>query len=134
MPGIIWRASPSVKLARLMEEPFILVDYSHTRDYLLSVFAECGLPVPRICQRVRSYELVRTLVGIGFGFSIVNISPAFGCDPSVPVVARPILDQVRVPRLVIARMQRARLNHIQTEFMTMSSEIVRGLPLMDRAR
>jgi DNA-binding transcriptional LysR family regulator len=61
-------------LADLAEEPFILLDLPHSRDYFFGLFAACGIE-PRIVFRSRSYELIRGLVGHGHGYTIHNAVP-----------------------------------------------------------
>lgn len=122
---------PEVSLTQLASEPFILVDYSNTRDYYLSVFSECGVPQPAICQRVQSYELLRNLVGYGVGYSLVNICPPFGNDPAAAVVALPIAEKSRIPQLIIANLQRARMNQVLSAFVDTTREVVSGLRLLN---
>ncbi len=119
-----------VSLQQLSDEPYILADYPNTRDYLLSVFSSCGVKPPNICQRVQSYELLRNLVGYGLGYAVVNVCPPFGNDPDARVVALPITEQPRVPELVIANLQRARLNRAQKAFIETTVEVVGSLKLM----
>lgn len=67
-------ADLSVSLADLADEPFILLDLPHSRDYFFGLFTACGLR-PNVGFRSRSPELVRGLVGNGRGFSIHNVLP-----------------------------------------------------------
>ncbi|MDP0929978.1 LysR family transcriptional regulator [Paracoccus onubensis] len=64
----------AVRLVDLADDPFILLDLPHSRDYFSSLFAACGLQ-PNIAFRTRSPELVRGLVGNGRGFSLHNVLP-----------------------------------------------------------
>ncbi|MEO9337513.1 LysR substrate-binding domain-containing protein [Mesorhizobium sp. SB112] len=63
-----------VSLVELEEEPFILLDLPHSRDYFFNIFSACGLE-PRIAFRTRSSELIRGLVGHGHGYSLHNVAP-----------------------------------------------------------
>jgi DNA-binding transcriptional LysR family regulator len=63
-----------VSLAELENEPFILLDLPHSRDYFFSLFDRCGL-TPQIAFRTRSSELIRGLVGHNQGYSLHNVLP-----------------------------------------------------------
>lgn len=63
-----------VTLAELVEEPFLLLDLPHSRDYFAGLFRVMGL-TPRIAFRSRSQELLRGLVGNGLGWTIQNVQP-----------------------------------------------------------
>lgn len=65
---------PRVPLRDLIEEPFLLLDLPHSRDYFASLFHAQGL-VPRIAFRTRSQELLRGMVGNGLGWTIQNVQP-----------------------------------------------------------
>lgn len=60
-----------VPLESLVEEPLILFDLPRGGDYFLSLFADAGLE-PRVRYRTESYELVRSLVARGLGYSILS--------------------------------------------------------------
>jgi DNA-binding transcriptional LysR family regulator len=63
-----------VSLRELAEEPFLLLDLPHSRDYFMGLFRAHGLS-PRIAFRSRSQELLRGLVGNGLGWTIQNVQP-----------------------------------------------------------
>lgn len=65
------RDSGRVTLAEMVDEPLILLDLPHTREYYLRLFDEQGL-TPNIRHRVGGYETVRSYVSCGFGYSILN--------------------------------------------------------------
>jgi len=67
-------SSKTLKLTDLVNEPLILMDLPHTREYFLSLFYSMNLN-PTIRFRSRSFETVRTLVGNGLGYSILNLVP-----------------------------------------------------------
>ncbi|WP_144720112.1 LysR family transcriptional regulator [Agrococcus jejuensis] len=68
-------AQPTVRLETLVDRDLILLDAPPSSEHTLSLFAARGL-TPRIRQRVRSYEAVRTLVGRGLGYGILVQRPA----------------------------------------------------------
>ena len=53
----------SVRLAELADEPFILLDLPHSRDYFFGLFRSAGIE-PRIVFKSRSQELIRGLVAL----------------------------------------------------------------------
>jgi DNA-binding transcriptional LysR family regulator len=63
-----------ISLAELAEEPLVLLDLPLSRDYFSSLFLAAGLE-PRIAQRSRHPEVIRTLVGNGYGYTIINARP-----------------------------------------------------------
>ncbi|MFJ3667027.1 LysR family transcriptional regulator [Streptomyces sp. NPDC090106] len=65
----------SVELAELSEEPLVLLDLPHSRDYFRSLVAATGT-APDVRFRTRSYETVRSLVARGLGYSVLNQRPA----------------------------------------------------------
>ncbi|QCR20230.1 LysR substrate-binding domain-containing protein [Agrococcus sp. SGAir0287] len=68
-------AQPTVRLETLVDRDLILLDAPPSSEHTLSLFAARGL-TPRIRQRVRGYEAVRTLVARGLGYGILVQRPA----------------------------------------------------------
>ena len=63
-----------VSLKRLASEPLILMDLPHTRDYFMALFHGLRIsPNLRFCST--NFEMVRTMVGNGLGYSILNLIP-----------------------------------------------------------
>ncbi|MGV0746113.1 LysR family transcriptional regulator [Mycolicibacterium sp. XJ870] len=60
-----------VHLRDFEDEPFILLDLKHSREYYLDMFKRLGLR-PRIRHFVAGYETVRSYVSLGHGYSILN--------------------------------------------------------------
>ena len=79
-PGVVLPARhrlarlPRVPLRELGEEPYLLLDLPHSRDYFMGLFRTLGMS-PRIAFRSRSQELLRGLVGNGLGWTIQNVHP-----------------------------------------------------------
>lgn len=65
----------AVNLAELEDDGLILLDLPGSRDYFLNMLVQAGL-TPRLRYRTRSYETVRSMVGEGLGYSILNQRPA----------------------------------------------------------
>ncbi|POX47145.1 LysR family transcriptional regulator [Streptomyces sp. Ru71] len=92
-----------VRLAELAEEPLILLDLPHSRDYFRSLVASTGA-APDVRHRAQSYEAVRSMVARGHGFSLLNQRPAtrqtYGGGE---VVALELADEHPPLSLVLAR-------------------------------
>lgn len=65
------RPDVPVPLREFEEEPFILLDLKHTRDYYLNMFKHLALR-PRVRHLVSGYETVRSYVSMGHGYSVLN--------------------------------------------------------------
>jgi DNA-binding transcriptional LysR family regulator len=63
-----------VSLKRMASEPLILMDLPHTRDYFMSLFHRLHIS-PNVRFSSTNFEMVRTLVGNGLGYSILNLMP-----------------------------------------------------------
>lgn len=63
-----------VQLAELVNEPLVLLDHPHSREYFLSLFRQRGLE-PLVRHRTVNFELVRGLVAKGFGYALLNLRP-----------------------------------------------------------
>ncbi len=68
-------ARAALKLAELVDEPMILLDSPPSSNYFLSLFSEKQL-TPKVRLRTASFEMVRGLVGAGFGYSLLATKPA----------------------------------------------------------
>lgn len=67
-----------VSLRDLCLEPMILLDVQPSRTYFVSLFEELGL-TPNIAFSSPSIEMVRGMVGQGFGFSLLVTRPHSEC-------------------------------------------------------
>lgn len=99
----------AVRLADLAEEPFVLLDLPHSRDYFKAAFTAAGVQ-PRIRYRTRSAETARALVGRGLGWSLLNLRPSN--DESLEgrrVVACDLADAMPALTVVLAKAHGTRL-------------------------
>ena len=93
----------SVALADLKDEPMILLDLPESRTYFSMLFETIGSQ-PNIAHRTETYEMVRSLVAAGLGFSILNLRPVI--DETYDgnrVVCRPLSDNVRAPKFIVGQ-------------------------------
>jgi len=63
-----------VSLAALADEPLILLDLPHSRDYFARLFATAGVQ-PKIAYRTQSADMARALVARGGGYCVLNLRP-----------------------------------------------------------
>ncbi|TBU92559.1 LysR family transcriptional regulator [Phytopseudomonas dryadis] len=99
----------SVSLHDLALEPMILLDVLPSRNYFVSIFHELGLN-PRIVFSSPSIEMVRGMVGQGFGFSVLVTRPH--CNVTYDgqrLVCVDISEEVTGSGLVAAWLKRAQL-------------------------
>lgn len=94
--------SAHVALAELVNEPMVLLDIPPSRDYFTGLFTPLGL-APRIAVRSPSFEMVRGLVGNGFGYTLLVSKPANAMTyDGWAVVSRPIADEVEPASIALA--------------------------------
>jgi DNA-binding transcriptional LysR family regulator len=91
----------SVTLHDLHDKPMVLLDLPLTRAYFVGLFADLGLK-PNIVHSTRSSEMVRTLVGCGYGFSLLNIRPADFRPGVSPYALVPLANPALAPVFGIA--------------------------------
>jgi DNA-binding transcriptional LysR family regulator len=63
-----------VYVFELANEPMVLLDLPHSRDYFTDVFTRRGI-APVIRHRFTSFEAVRAMVARGHGFTLLNQRP-----------------------------------------------------------
>ena len=113
-----------VSLKRMASEPLILMDLPHTRDYFMSLFHHLHIS-PNVRFSSTNFEMVRTLVGNGLGYSILNLMPN---SPSTYDGTRvqyvPISEEVRdlevgclsIGRVAQRRVAKAFIEHTRAYF------------------
>lgn len=65
----------AVSLSELADEPMILLDVQPSRNYFISLFTRAGI-TPDIVFSSPSIEMVRGMVGHGFGFAVLVTRPS----------------------------------------------------------
>jgi len=63
-----------VALTALADEPLVLLDLPHSRDYFARLFQASGVS-PWVRHRTHSAELARALVARGGGYTLLNLRP-----------------------------------------------------------
>ncbi|MDZ3992773.1 LysR family transcriptional regulator [Pseudomonas sp. Teo4] len=98
-----------VSLRDLAREPMILLDVLPSRTYFVSLFHELGL-TPNIVFGSPSIEMVRGMVGQGFGFSLLVTRPHSTCTyDGKQVVTLEVAEPVTTSGLVSARLRKGQL-------------------------
>ncbi|MCW0002346.1 LysR substrate-binding domain-containing protein [Pararhizobium sp. YC-54] len=79
----------------LCEEPMILLDLPHSREYFLSAFRDKGLR-PNIAERTSDIAMMRSMVANGFGYGVANMRPLNTLSPDgKPLVFIPMGGDLR---------------------------------------
>ena len=122
----------SVSLADLVDEPMILVDLPHSRDYFLGVFTDRGM-TPNVQYRSSSYETVRAMVAQDHGFSLLHQRPATDSTyAGGQVVAVPLSDAVTPLRVVTASLASMRMSRRAQAFVERCRAVVAPADLASR--
>lgn len=106
----------SVQLSDVADEPYIMLDLPHSRDYFLSLFSQAGIE-PEISARSTQPGVVRTMVANGYGVTITVVRPknkaAADGKATVPV---PLGGGVRLLPLGVIRLKRGNRSQLMTAF------------------
>lgn len=92
-----------IGLEALAGDPYILLDLPLSREYFMSLFLATGAAY-HPAARHTDISLVRTLVGNGFGYSLLNLLPATDlAQDGSRVVYVPLLSEIPLLGLGLAR-------------------------------
>lgn len=93
---------PTLSLRDLVDKPMVLLDLPATQDYFLNYFHAHGLH-PNVQYRLKSFEMVRSLVGTGIGFSFGFLPlPVTRTYQGNLLVRRPLEERVPSPNVCLA--------------------------------
>ncbi|WP_153099683.1 LysR substrate-binding domain-containing protein [Paraburkholderia hayleyella] len=127
--GHRFASQKQVSLHDLCPEPMILLDVQPSRTYFVSLFHELGLK-PNIVFGSPSIEMVRGMVGQGFGFSLLVTRPHSECAyDGKKVVIIDIAETVAPSGLVSARSRRGQLTRPAQIFLEFCRERLAAMPL-----
>jgi DNA-binding transcriptional LysR family regulator len=99
----------SLALAELAEEPMVLLDLPHSREYFEQLARSAGLR-PRVRHRTTGFETVRALVAHGQGWSVLNQRPVAAITyDGAELATVAISDAIEPLEIVLASMRGARL-------------------------
>ncbi|MBT5521687.1 MAG: LysR family transcriptional regulator [Rhodospirillales bacterium] len=107
-----------LSLEEMIDEPMILLDMLPSSRYFTTLFIHLGFE-PNIQYRSPSFETVRSMVGNGFGYSVLVTRPAGDLTyDGKRIVAIPLSDDVPQGAIVLARMARTRPTRMAQAFAT----------------
>ncbi|WP_429499522.1 LysR family transcriptional regulator [Robbsia andropogonis] len=118
-----------VALADLLEEPYVMLDLPHSREYFAALFDAVGnRPVP--AYRSAQPEVVRGMVANGLGYSLLNfpLKSTRTVDGEDFVIKR-FKDTVTATTLGIARSRTMRTRRVVNHFIAFSEHYIRRLQL-----
>jgi len=108
----------TIRLGDMIDEPMILLDMLPSSRYFTTLFIHLGFE-PNIRYRSPSFETVRSMVGNGFGYSVLVTRPAGDITyDGKRIVAIPVIDDVPQGRIVLARMAGTRPTRFAQSFAT----------------
>lgn len=97
-----------VRLADAVQDPFILFDLQPGGEYFLEIFAKLGLE-PDVRLRTQSFEMVRSLVARGLGFSMLTQRTAISTSyENREFVVKPLADPLPSLNIVVAQLAATR--------------------------
>ncbi|UXN03246.1 LysR family transcriptional regulator [Bartonella sp. HY406] len=89
----------SVSLKEIADEPLLLLDLPHSREYFFSLFNQQGLS-PNIAIRSPHQDVIRTMVANDYGYSIANVAPRSQIALDGKVIQYiPIADEVPIMKI-----------------------------------
>ncbi|MCP3425608.1 LysR family transcriptional regulator [Rothia sp. AR01] len=100
----------AVTLGELAALPLILLDMGKSANYFLSIFHDARLR-PEVHQRFENFEVVRSMVARGHGYTILNQTPAHDLtNEGRRIVRVPISDARSTLRVGVAHRRGERLS------------------------
>jgi len=106
----------SIKLASMIDEPFILLDMPLSREYFLSMFERKSL-TPKIVARSEYPEMVRSYVGSGFGYSLFSSRPQNQASLNgKPLAYVPLADDFKPMSLGVATLKGLKKTRVSQAF------------------
>jgi len=123
-------ARPSLRLAELQDEPFVLLDLPLSRQYFLSIFDRAGV-VPRLAVETASPEALRSYVGTGIGFSLMTMRPRnMSAENGHPLAYVTLEDDCPPMKLGLAFLKELKRSRVSDAFVAFCRELIEaeGLP------
>lgn len=114
----------TVRLADLVEEPFVLVDLPGTREYFLGLFQRLGI-APRIVTRTVSTAALRSYVAAGIGYGLTATRPCNqAAENGLPLAYVPLEDVKEDVAFGIARLTDLRPSRVVGAFIDHCLEVM----------
>ena len=116
----------SMSLTELSQEPFVMLDMPHSREYFASLFESVGLR-PMTYYRSSQPEVVRGMVANGLGYSILNFPlQVVETVDGQSFVIRQLSDELRPMTLGIAHLKAAKSRKVVQSFASFCAEAIRN--------
>lgn len=103
------RGAP-VSLRDFADEPFIKLDLPHSRDYYDRLFNLVGV-IPKVRHSFSDYETVRSFVGMGHGFAVLNQNVGCLTYAGASVESLPLTDDLPDIEVTMAWPERSTLSN-----------------------
>lgn len=98
-----------ISLEDLAQEPLILLDHPPSGDHTLRMLARVGV-TPNVAYRTPNFELVRSLVARGFGYSLLIQRPAVDMSyEGLGVISKRVVPALSEERILISWPRAVRL-------------------------
>ncbi|MFC3567944.1 LysR family transcriptional regulator [Paracoccus simplex] len=115
----------SIRLAELLDDPFILIDLPLTRDYFLGLFRQIG-GVPHIVMETSSTASLRSYVAAGIGYGLMTARPVNQiAENGLPLVYLPLEDVSTPISFGIACLSEIRRSRVVEAFIAHCQEVIR---------
>lgn len=119
-------ARRSVRLAELLDEPYILMDLPLTRDYFLNLFRQIG-GSPRIIMEASSSASLRSYVAAGIGYGLMTARPLNRmAENGLPLVYLPLEDIPDSISFGIAHLAEIRRSRVVDAFIEYCRQAIGG--------
>lgn len=93
---------PSLSLADIVDEDYILIDWPESKQYQLSLFIRTGR-VPHVTRYAANLEMLRGMVAHGMGITISVTRPVGDMSyDGLPLICIPIVDSVPPQPIVLS--------------------------------
>ena len=107
----------AIHLREIIAEPCILLDLPISQDYYGSLFGSLGLR-PNVRHRSKSIETVRSLVGNGLGYAILNqVAKTAKSNDGRSVRCLELLDELTPARVAAVHLADSRPRSVTTRFL-----------------
>ena len=114
----------AVSLEELADDPLVLLDHPPSGDHTMRMLANVGA-TPKVAYRTANFELVRSLVARGFGYSLLIQRPAIDKSyEGLGVVSKPVIPTLSRETILISWPREVRLTARARAVVDLSHTIV----------
>lgn len=114
----------TIRLAELIDDPFILIDMPLSRDYFLGIFHKIG-GTPRIVMETSTTASLRSYVAAGIGYGLMTARPANQrAENGLPLVYLPLEDVSQTISFGIAHLTDLRRSRVVDAFIEHCQQVI----------